>query len=118
MIGGFVAVHDRVEHIRRLNARGNKLVLKAAAEGGDGAMEVMEHAIRLFKLAVELNPDCALCNANLGDAYLRIDRNAEAERALKRQIELVPGDDDAYHALGMALRSLPEREEEAADAYR
>ena len=49
---------------------------------------------------------------------MRIDRNAEAAAALQRQIELVPRDDDAYHALGMALRSLPGREEEAISAYR
>ena len=31
MIGGFVAVADQVEHVRRLNERGNRLVISADA---------------------------------------------------------------------------------------
>ena len=39
----------------------------------------------MFKLGQTINPDCTLCNANLGDVYLRIDKNAEAEAALRAQ---------------------------------
>lgn len=116
VIGGFIAVQDRVEHIRRLNARGAEYVGKATAQGGDGALGLIDHAVSLFKLGTRLNAECALCSANLGDAYLRVDKNVEAEAALRRQVELVPADDDAHYALGMALRSQ-DRDAEAAAAY-
>lgn len=41
VIGGFVAVDDRVEHIRRLNERGSKMLQKATAEGGDDAVALV-----------------------------------------------------------------------------
>lgn len=50
VLAGFIALEDRVEHVRRLNERGHSRALRAAAEGGDGAVEAMEGATDLFKL--------------------------------------------------------------------
>jgi len=79
-------------------------------------MGLIERAISLYRLGISLNENCALCSANLAHAFLSIDRNVEAEGAIRRQIELIPKDDDAYFSLGTALRSQ-DREAEAVAAY-
>ena len=66
VLGGFIAVADRVEHVRRLNERGNRLML---ASPGDEA--AMLRAERLFRWGVMLNPNCSLCFQNLGDTCVR-----------------------------------------------
>jgi len=111
VLGGFIAVADRVEHVRRLNERGNRLML---ASPGDEA--AMLRAERLFRWGVMLNPNCSLCFQNLGDTYLRLEQPAAAEAELTKQIRLLPRDSDAYFGLGNALRSQ-ERPSEARAAY-
>jgi len=113
IIGGFIAVDDRVEHVRRLNDRGNRLY---ADNGAEVTPAHIEQAIRLFQLALELNPRCPTCHEHLADAYLRVDKNAEAEAALRRQLSVVPKNSDNWYSLGLALRSQ-DREAEAVGAY-
>ena len=48
--------------------------------------------------------------------HLSLDKNAEAEAALRRHVELLPRDSDAFYSLGLALRSQ-DREAEAKGAY-
>jgi len=111
VIGGFIAAADRVEHVRRLNERGNRILM-----GSSPTAIEMEHAARLFSYALVLNPHCSLCYQNLGDVHLQLDEPAKAEQSLRRQIELLPRDADAHYALGNALRRL-ERTSEARVAY-
>ena len=110
VVGGFIAVADKVEHVRRLNERGNKILLSSP-----DPMLLME-AERLFKWGLLLNANCSLCHQNLGDTYLRLDQPAQAEESLRQQIQLLPRDSDAYFALGNALRGQA-RQEDALAAY-
>ena len=110
VIGGFIAVADRVEHVRRLNERGNRILLAEHDALG------MLQAERLFRWGALLNPNCSLCYQNLGDVYLRLDQPADAEEALTQQLQLMPRDSDAYFALGNALRGQ-ERPAEARAAF-
>ena len=98
VIGGFIAVADKVEHVRRLNERGNKILLASPNEMG------LLEAERLFRWGLLLNANCSLCHQNLGDTYLRLEQPADAEASLKHQIQLLPRDSDAYFALGNAIR--------------
>jgi len=104
--------------VRRLNERGNKLVISADGSRSSHAamLDDMGRAEHLFRLAHALNPRCIVCNANLGDLFLRLDRNGEAEVVLRQQIRSVPRDADAHYGLGVALRSQ-DREAEAVGAY-
>ena len=73
VLGGFIALADRVEHVRRLNERGNRLLLAPSPTAPE-----LEQADRLFAQGLRLNPHCSLCHANRADALLRLDRPAEA----------------------------------------
>jgi len=111
VIGGFIAVADRVEHVRRLNERGNRLLLQPDVdEAGLRAAEA------LFGWSLLLNHRCTLCHQNAADAALRLDEPVRAEASLRSQLELLPRDSDAHYALGVALRSQG-RAEEAAGSY-
>eukprot|EP00967_Tisochrysis_lutea_P074695 scaffold100469_cov32-Tisochrysis_lutea.AAC.4 len=112
VLGGFIAVSDKVEHIRRLNERGNRLLLLPSPNTAD-----LERAARLFAYGLRLNTNCSLCHANRGDALLRLERPIEAEIEQRAQIALLPRDSDAHFALGVALRAQG-RTEEAVQAYR
>jgi len=111
VLGGFIALADRVEHVRRLNERGNRLLLAPSPTAPE-----LEQADRLFAQGLRLNPHCSLCHANRADALLRLDRPAEAEEELKAQTALLPLDSDAHFSLGVALRAQG-RTAEAVQAY-
>lgn len=111
VVGGFIAAADKVEHVRRLNERGNKILLD---EPDEGALKTAEG---LFRYGLLLNSNCSLCHQNLGDTYLRLEQPDQAEESLRRQIELLPRDSDAHFALGNALRGQGGREAEALAAY-
>ena len=86
--------------MRRLNERGNRLLLAPSPTAPE-----LEQADRLFAQGLRLNPHCSLCHANRADALLRLDRPAEAEEELKAQTALLPLDSDAHFSLGVALRA-------------
>jgi len=112
VIGGFIAAADKVEHVRRLNERGNRYLLQNPTN------EMLLEAERLFNWGLLLNPNCSLCHQNLGDTYLRLEQPERAEASLKSQIQLLPQDSDAYFALGNAIRGqASSREAEALAAY-
>lgn len=110
VVGGFIAVANKVEHVRRLNERGSRILIDSP-----NAVQLRE-AERQFQWALALNPNCSLCYQNLGDTYLRLEQPAQAEAALRQQIALLPRDSDAYFALGNALRGQ-DRADEARLAY-
>ncbi|KAL1510698.1 hypothetical protein AB1Y20_006993 [Prymnesium parvum] len=111
VIGGFIAVADQVEHVRRLNERGNRLLLDPAVDEHG-----LRRAARLFNWSLALNPSCSLCHQNAADALLRLGEPERAEHALRAQLQLLPRDSDAHFALGVALRAQS-RHDEAAAAY-
>lgn len=57
VIGGFIALDDKVEHVRRLNERGNRLLLQPDADEAQ-----LRRAERLFEWGLRLNPLCTLCH--------------------------------------------------------
>ena len=58
ILGGFLLISDRVEHVRRLNNQGRE-----ARNQGD-----LPRARRLFRWALKINPKCATCLKNWAEA--------------------------------------------------
>ena len=88
-------------------------VAQALIDRGD-----VEAAIPLLQTAMQLHPRTALADLNLGRAYAKLGRTADAERALRRGIAL--GGDEfpgAWLELANVLRDAG-RIDEACDAYR
>ena len=111
VIGGFIAVDNKVEHARRLNERGNRLLLRPEPT----VPELLE-AESLFGWGLRVNADCSLCHQNMGDVLLRLDQPARAELSIRRHLELLPRDADAHYSLGVALKAQ-DRTREAVSAY-
>jgi len=65
VIGGFIALADKVEHVRRLNERGNRLLLATPQQQPDASTAdeaPLRRAERLFEWGLMLNPLCTLCH--------------------------------------------------------
>lgn len=114
VIGGFIALDDRVEHVRRLVERGNRLLM--LEEAGQAGPEHLQYAAQLFQWGLQLNPNCTLCHQSLADVLLRLGQPLQAEAALRKQIALLPFEADGHFSLGVALRKQG-RLKEARDAY-
>lgn len=114
ILGAFLLIADRVEHVRRLNNQG-----RAAR----GKLD-LRRARLFFKWALKLNPKCATCLKNWGEALMATPDGSEpspklaaaAEDKLRRALELLPHDSDALFSLG-ALLSGQGRKDEAMEAY-
>jgi tetratricopeptide (TPR) repeat protein len=117
ILGGFLLIADRVEHVRRLNNQG-----RAYRSQGDLRM-----ARLCFKWALRINPKCATCLKNwaeaiFGPAMGEGDGSVPPKMAnaaidkLERALELLPEDSDAWYSLGVIL-SDQGRKEEAIAAY-
>ena len=115
ILGAFLLIADRVEHVRRLNNQG-----RAARGTWD-----LRGARLAFKWALRMNPKCATCLKNWAEALTATPDEsppspklaAAAEDKLRRAIELLPDDSDAYFSLGVLLSSQG-RADEALEAYR
>lgn len=114
ILGAFLLISDRVEHVRRLNNQG-----RAARSAGD-----LRKARLLFKWALKLNPKCATCLKNWAEALSATPDGsvaaprllAAAEDKLRRALALLPRDSDALFSLGVLL-SNQGRKDEALEAY-
>ena len=98
---------EKVREDKKISAldfvlRGNK-----AYEGND-----FFEAEKLYRRAIELNPNNALAHNNLGNVLRDLKRHDEAEAMYRRAIELDPKYYDAYGNLIVLLRLL-DREREA-----
>ena len=142
VVGGFIAVNERVEHVRRRPThralplpcifprctadsvrRVCGIQVRRLNERGNKILlqssptePELGRAEKLFRWAQSINPTCTLCHQNLGDTLLRLDRPVEAEAALRSQLVLLPRDSDAFFALGNAL-TVQQRTTEAQASY-
>src|SRR6266446_5707595 len=76
----------------------------------------LSEAIDGYGDILRVRPDFAEAHYNLGLSLLYSDREAEAEAALRRAIELEPANANAWNTLGNALRKLG-RPYDAVEAY-
>ena len=104
IIGAFLLLSDRVEHVRRTKNRGAELRSSGDVRGA------LDH----FKWALAINPRCATCLKDLSEAHGALadsakaprDRAAhlaDAEAALRGALDLLPSDSDALFSLGVLL---------------
>lgn len=102
IIGAFLLLEDRVEHVRRLKNRGAKLRTKGDLNG----------ATQLFEWALAINAKCATCMKDLSELRSSLadmepqNRQAhlnEAEAFVRRSLDLLPSDSDALFNLGLVL---------------
>ena len=114
IIGGFIALEDKIEHVRRLVERGQRILLMDDA--GQATPEHLVYAVKLFRWGLLLNNNCTLCHQSLGDVLLRLGEAEKAETSLRSQIRLLPHETDAYFSLGVSLKKQ-KRHGEAVNAY-
>jgi tetratricopeptide (TPR) repeat protein len=74
-------------------------------------------SVSLFERAIDVVPDNAVAQNNLGMAFVEQGRIADALDHFEKAVAIDPGDTDARSNLGNALRALG-RPADAAEAYR
>lgn len=62
---------------------------------------IWRDGVALWSRAVELDPDCAVAQCNLGEAYLQSSNHHEAKQSLRRAIEIDPTLSFAWSNLGV-----------------
>ncbi|KAG7355187.1 serine/threonine protein kinase [Nitzschia inconspicua] len=108
ILGAFLLIEDRVEHVRRLKNRGSDL----RSAGNLGA------AAQHFEWALALNPKCTTCLKDWAEILHKQQRYTEAEAKIRQSLELLEyKDSDALFTLGMLL-SEQGKDQECMDAYR
>lgn len=107
ILGAFLLVEDRVEHVRRLKNRGSDLRQAQDLIG----------AAKHFEWALAMNPKCTTCLKDWAEILLRQKRFQEAEEKILKALELLEyKDSDALFTLGVLL-SEQARDEESIAAY-
>lgn len=107
ILGAFLLIEDRVEHVRRLKNRGSELRRKSDLEG----------AARHFEWALAINPKCTTCLKDWAEILLTQKKYNEAEEKMRKVLELLEEkDSDALFSLGVIL-SEAGRDDESIDAY-
>mmetsp|Transcript_74157 Transcript_74157/g.214815 ORF Transcript_74157/g.214815 Transcript_74157/m.214815 type:complete len:664 (+) Transcript_74157:131-2122(+) len=107
ILGAFLLLEDRVEHVRRLKNRGSELRQAQDLEG----------AAKHFEWALALNPKCTTCLKDYAEILHRWKNYSEAERRIVQALELLEyKDSDALFTLGVLL-SEQGRDEESIMAY-
>ena len=107
ILGAFLLLEDKVEHVRRLKNRGSEL---RRAQDLDGAAE---H----FKWALAMNPKCTTCLKDWAEILHTQKSFTEAEEKIRKALELLENkDSDALFTLGIIL-SDQGRDDESIEAY-
>ncbi|CAJ1940643.1 unnamed protein product [Cylindrotheca closterium] len=107
VLGAFLLLEDRVEHVRRLKNRGSELRRVPDLDG----------ASKHFEWALALNPMCTTCLKDWAEILHTQKKFAEAEEKIRAALHLLEyKDSDALFTLGVLL-SEQGRDDESIQAY-
>ena len=107
ILGAFLLIQDRVEHVRRLKNRGTELRRK----------QNLDSAAQHFEWALAINPQCTTCLKDWAEILLTQKEYGEAEAKTREALRLLENrDSDALFSLGVIL-SEAGKDEESIDAY-
>lgn len=107
ILGAFLLIEDRVEHVRRLKNQGS-----AFRRAND-----FNAAEKHFQWALALNPKCTTCLKDWGELLYAQNDLIAAEEKIRYALELLEEkDSDAFFSLGQVL-SAQGRDEESIAAY-
>jgi len=107
ILGAFLLIEDRVEHVRRLKNRGSEMRRKQNLEG----------AAKHFEWALAINPKCTTCLKDWAEILLTQKRYDEAEEKIREVLTLLEEkDSDALFSLGVIL-SEAGKDDASIDAY-
>jgi len=98
IIGAFILIQDKVEHVRRLTIQG-----RDARGKGD-----LLGAAEFFRWGLKVNPQCVTCRKNLGETLMAqggVPQLTEAEALFTSALALTPKDTDAMYNLGGCLKA-------------
>lgn len=108
ILGAFLLIEDRVEHVRRLKNRGSEF-----RQAGD-----LESAVKHFQWALALNPKCTTCLKDWAEILFVQQDFVSAEQKILWALELLEQkDSDAFFSLGQIL-SAQGRNRESLAAYK
>jgi tetratricopeptide (TPR) repeat protein len=107
ILGAFLLLDDKVEHVRRLKNKGSEI----------RRTNDLERASQYFEWALALNPKCTTCLKDWAEILHTQKRHAEAEEKIRHALELLENkDSDALFTLGVLL-SAQGRDDESIEAY-
>lgn len=107
ILGAFLLLEDRVEHVRRLKNRGSELRRKGDLRGAE----------RHFEWALALNPKCTTCLKDWAEILESRNEFAQAEKKIREALVLLENkDSDALFTLGLLL-SEQGRDDESIAVY-
>jgi tetratricopeptide (TPR) repeat protein len=108
ILGAFLLLEDRIEHVRRLKNRGSELRRSQDLEG----------AAKHFEWALAMNPKCTTCLKDWAEILHRQNQFRESEQKIRYALELLEyKDSDALFTLGVLL-SEQGQDDESIEAYR
>jgi tetratricopeptide (TPR) repeat protein len=108
ILGAFLLLENKVEHVRRLKNRGSDL-RKAGS---------LENAAQHFEWALAMNPKCTTCLKDWAEVLHAQTHYEQAEIKIRKALFLLEQkDSDALFTLGMILSEQGTKEEESIDAY-
>lgn len=107
ILGVFLLLEDKVEHVRRLKNRGSELRRLPDLDG----------AAKHFEWALAMNPKCTTCLKDWAEILHKKKQFREAEEKIRYALELLENkDSDALFTLGLLL-SEQGRDDESIEAY-
>lgn len=107
ILGAFLLIEDKVEHVRRLKNKGSEF------RRANNLVQAAQH----FEWALALNPKCTTCLKDWVEILHTQKRFAEAEEKIRTALELLENkDSDALFTLGVLL-SAQGRDDESIEAY-
>lgn len=107
ILGAFLLIKDRVEHVRRLKNRGSDLRKKQDLVG----------AAKHFEWALAINPKCTTCLKDWAEILLTEKKYTQAELKIRESLRYLENrDSDALFTLGIILSEVG-KDEESIQAY-
>ena len=107
ILGAFLLIKDRVEHVRRLKNRGSELRKK----------QDLSNAAKHFEWALAINPKCTTCLKDWAEILMTEKDFPQAELKIREALRLLENrDSDALFSLGIIL-SEAGKDDESIDAY-